>query len=167
MTPNSSLLSTLAQPQWALPLLVVAWLVASLVFSRLAGWAALARVFAAPAPPAGESFRFVTGSLGSPNWPIRYRRCLRVVINAQGLYLALMFPFNFGSRALWLPWHSVATLSEKQSLANRTVTLAFTDQWAVVSLPGPVGQLVKAAWSEAVPQAEPRAATEPAPATGP
>lgn len=166
MTPPSSLLTTVAQPQWALPLLLGLWLGASVVYARIAGWVSLARDFPAGGPPAGESFRFVTGSLGSPNWPIRYRRCLRVVINREGLYLALMVPFNFGSRALWLPWRSVASLTEKQSMSNRTVTLAFAGQWAVVSLPGPVGQLVKAAWAEANPAATGDTVAEAVPGTG-
>ena len=145
MERTSSLLLTLAQPQWAVPLFLALWLVASALLARMAGWRSLARQFAAADPPSGESFRFVSASLGSVHWPIRYRHCLRVVVAEKGLYTALMFPFNFQSPALFLPWTAVESVSEKQLFSDRAVSLHLAGHWPVVTLFGPVGQLARAA----------------------
>ena len=134
---------TLAQPQWFVPLLVVLWLATSAVLARVAGWRSLGRQFSASTVPSGQGFRFVSGSVGSVHWPIRYRHCLRVVVGDDGLYAAVMFPFSFQSPALFLPWAAVESASEKQMLSTRTVTLQLRGHWPVITLPGPVGQLAK------------------------
>jgi hypothetical protein len=150
MEQGSSLLLTLAQPQWFVPLFIVFWLFVSAVFSRVAGWRSLGRQFAASAAPGGQGFRFVSGSVGSVHWPVRYRNCLHVVVGEAGLYARPMFPFGFQSPALLLPWAAVESMSEKQSFTNRAVTFRFRGHWPVVTLLGPVGQLAKAAYEGAV-----------------
>jgi hypothetical protein len=146
MERSSSLLLTLAQPHWFVPLFVALWLVASAVLARVAGWRSLGRQFAASTVPSGQSFRFVSGSFGSAHWPIRYRNCLRIVVGESGLYAAVMFPFGFQSPALFLPWATVESVTEKQLFANRAVTFRLRGHWPVVTLLGPVGQLAKAAY---------------------
>lgn len=149
MEQSSSLLLTLVQPQWFVPLLVVLWLLASAFFARVAGWRSLGRQFAAVSVPAGQSFRFVSGSFGSVHWPIKYRNCLHVVVGEAGLYARPMFPFGFQSPALLLPWAAVESVSEKQSFSTKTVTFRFRGHWAAVALLGPVGQLARAAYEGA------------------
>ena len=149
MQPSSTVFSVLAQPQWSIPLFIALWLVAVAVMARVAGWPSLSQQFAASEIPAGQSLRFVSGALGSIHWPIRYRNCLRVVVGDTGLYVSLMFPFKFMSPALLLPWHSIESIQEKQSFSTRTVTFRIRGQWAVLSLPGPAGQLAKAAFESA------------------
>ena len=152
MEPNSTVLSVLTQPQWAGLLFLAFWFLGVALIARIAGWSSLAQQFPASEVPAGQVFRFVSGSLGSVGWPIKYRNCLRVVVGSMGLYLSLMFPFKFRSPALLLPWHSIESAQEKQSFSTRTVTFRFQGQWSALSLPGPVGQLAKAAYEKALSQ---------------
>lgn len=151
MTPTAALLSELSQPHWLAPLIVAVWLLGSLAMARLAGWAGLGREFAAAqAPDEGERLRFVTGSIGSAHWPVRYRHCLNVVISPAGLYIAPMLAFRFGSQALLIPWHRFDSVQEKQALSTRVVTFHIQGHWPVLSLPGPVGQLARQAHGGAV-----------------
>jgi hypothetical protein len=140
---SSHILSTLAQPQWLVPLFFLLWLAASAVLARVAGWRSLGRQFAASTVPSGQSFRFVSGSVGSVHLPVRYRHCLRAVVGEDGLYAAVMFPFSFQSPALFLPWADIESVAEKQLFFTRTVTLRVRGHWPVITLPGPVGQLAK------------------------
>ena len=141
----SSILSVLSQPHWALLVFVLFWLGGSAIIARWAGWAALAEEFAAAGAPPGERLRFVTGSLGSRNWPTRYRNCLRLILGAEGLHLAVAFPFNFRSPPLFVPWHRIQLAEEKQSFTTRTFIFRFGEQWSHLALPGAPGQQVKAA----------------------
>lgn len=153
-TSGAELLSTLSQPHWLLPLFLAIWLLGSLGMARMAGWHRLAKDFSAGADmPSGDRLRFVSGSLGSPHWPMRYRHCLCVVISEAGLYIRPMHPFRFGSHALLVPWHRFESVTEKQLLSTRVVVLQVAGHWPVLSLPGPVGQLAKQAHLAAVPSA--------------
>lgn len=138
---NATLLSTLSQPQWLIPLALAAWLLGSALMSRIAGWAALAVEHAASGVPEGQVLRFVSGSVGSVHWPVRYRHCLSLVVTGTGLYIRPMFPFRFGSRALLIPWHAVESVQEKQLFSTRVVTFRIRGHWPAITLPGPVGQL--------------------------
>ena len=148
MEQSSSLLLKLAQPQWFVPLFVVLWLAASAFMARAGGWRSLAQQFTAASAPEGQSFRFVSGSTGSNHWPIRYRNCLRVVVGREGLYVAVMFPFNFQCPALLLPWSTIESVTERQLLTDRKVTFQVRGQWSTVTLSGPIGQLAKAAFEQ-------------------
>jgi hypothetical protein len=155
MQSNSTVLSVLAQPQWAVLFLVAFWFIGAALMARVAGWSSLAQQFAASEIPIGQSFRFVSGSLGSAHWPIKYRNCLRIVVGNTGLYVSVMFPFKFRSPALLLPWHDIESIQEKQSFSTRTVIFRIRGQWSAVSLPGPVGQLAKTAYEKALSQNAP------------
>ena len=155
MQSNSTVLSVLAQPQWAVLLFVAFWFIGAALMARIAGWTSLAQQFAASEDPIGQGFRFVSGSLGSAHWPVKYRNCLRIAIGNTGLYVSLMFPFKFRSPALLLPWHAIESVQEKQTFSTRTVTFRIRGQWSAVSLLGPVGQLAKAAYEKALSQNAP------------
>lgn len=148
-TTPSAWLTLVAQPQIFVPAFVALWLVASALMARMAGWRSLGRRHAAVAVPAGHSFRFVSASMGSVHWPLRYRNCLRVVITETGLYAAVMFPFGYQCPALLLPWSAIESVSEKQLFSNRNVTFRVRGEWAAITLSGPIGQLAKAACERA------------------
>jgi hypothetical protein len=149
MNSSLELLAKLAQSNWFFVFLLFAWLLASAVFARLSGLRSLGRQFRASSVPAGQSFRFSSATFGSPDFPIGYRNCLHVVIGESGLYARLMFPFNFQSPAVLLPWTAVESVTEKQSFFTRTVTIRLRGQWPVVKLKGALGQLAKAAHEKA------------------
>lgn len=149
MNSSLELLTKVAQSNWFFLLFLIVWLLASAFFARISGLRSLGRQFTASSAPAGQSFRFVSVSFGSPDMLIGYRHCLHVVVADSGLYARLMFPFNFQSPALLLPWSAVESVVEKQSFFNRTVTIRLRGHWPVVRLAGTLGQLAKAAHDKA------------------
>ena len=144
--------SFLFQPHWFVPGLTVFWLVASAIYSHLAGWRSLSRAFPDHTEPQAATVRFVTGALGSTNFPIKYRNCLRLRIGPQGLGVAVMFPFNFCSTAFFVPWADVETAQENQLIITKTVHLRFRDHSKALTLSGPVGQHVLAVYRAAKPK---------------
>jgi hypothetical protein len=135
---------------WFAALLAAFWFGGAAVLARLAGWAALAKAFPATSRPAGDSYRFVSASLGSKNFPIKYRNCLHLIVAQSGLYLSLMFPFKFQSPAFFVPWSGIETMLEEQLFSTRVVHVQFRGPSARLSFRGPLGQLVHAAYQHAV-----------------
>ena len=144
--------SFLFQPHWFVPGLTVFWLVASAIYSHLAGWRSLSRAYPDLNEPQTTTVRFVTGALGSTNFPIKYRNCLRLRIGPLGLGVAVMFPFNFLSRPFYVPWADVETAQENQLIMTKTVHLRFRGQGKALTLSGPVGQHVLAVYRGAKPK---------------
>lgn len=136
---------TVIEPQWLVLLFVVICLAGIAVMARIAGWSSLAVRLRAHGVPVGQSLRFVTGSLGSATFPIKYKNCLRLVLNDQGFYLALMAPFKFASPALFVPWSEVESCAVEQVYATQTVTFTFRGQWASFKLRGTAGQVAREA----------------------
>jgi hypothetical protein len=145
----STVLSFLAQPHWALLTFATFWLVGAAIIARFAGWAPLATEFLATGAPTGERLRFITGSLGSRDWPMRYRNCLRLILGKDGLHISVSFPFNFRSPPLFVPWSRMELAEEKQSFSTRPCVFRFGQHWSHLALPGVPGQQVKSALSEA------------------
>lgn len=134
---------TLLEPQWLVPLFIAACLAGAALLARVAGWPSLAKTLRAQGVPTGEQLRFVTGSLGSLAFPIKYKNCLRLVLNSEGFYLALMFPFRFASPTLFIPWAQVESCTVEQVFATPVVVLRFRDQWSGLTLRGVAGQLAR------------------------
>lgn len=133
------------EPQWLVLLFVGICLAGIAVMARIAGWSSLAVSLRAHSVPAGESLRFVTGSLGSESFPIKYKNCLRLVLNGEGFYLSLMRPFKFASPALFVPWSEVESCAVEQAFSTQTVTFKFRGQWASLKLRGTAGQVAREA----------------------
>jgi hypothetical protein len=133
-----------ADPATLIVAFIVFWFGGAALMSRIAGWHALSALYRAPLRLHGEELRFCTATIGATSFPITYRRCIRVLLTDKGLGLCLMFPFRFHSPPFFVPWPSVASCTEKQSLANRKVTLSFAGTNRQVTFSGPLGQVVKA-----------------------
>ena len=136
---------TVLEPQWLALLFVVTCLAGVAVLARLAGWSSLAVNLRARGVPSGESLRFVTGSLGSLTFPIKYKNCLRLVLNDEGFYLSLMYPFKFASPALFVPWAQVESCAVEQVFATQIAVFRFRGQWSGLKLRGVGGQLAREA----------------------
>lgn len=134
------------EPHWLALLFIAACLAGVALLARVAGWPSLAMAFRAEGVPAGESLRFVTGSLGSLDFPIKYKHCLHLVLNGEGLYVALMFPFKFASTALFVPWGQVESCTVAQIVSTQAVTFRFCHQWSGLELRGVAGQLSREAY---------------------
>ena len=139
---------TLLEPQWLVPLFVATCLAGAALLARVAGWPSLAATIRAQSVPGGESLRFVTGSLGSLAFPIKYKSCLRLVLNGEGFYLALMFPFKVASPALFVPWTQVESCTVEQAFSRPIALLRFSGQWSVLKLHGVAAQLICEAHQE-------------------
>ena len=137
---------TVLEPQWLLLLFVVTVLAGVALLARIAGWSSLAVNLRALGVPAGESLRFVTGSLGSLNFPIKYKNCLRLVLNDEGFYLSLMQPFKFASPALFVPWAQVESCAVEQVFSTQIVSFRLRGQWSGLKLRGVAGHLSREAY---------------------
>src|SRR6185369_15574537 len=104
------------QPQWLPFTFVVMWAVITGLLAHLSGWAGLSSYFRATAPPSGERFRFVSGSMGLRSFPVSYGGCLFLDVNADGFRLSILFPPRFQSPPLFVPCPQVAPVTEKQLL---------------------------------------------------
>jgi hypothetical protein len=133
------------EPHWLVLLFVVTCLAGVAILARIAGWSSLAVKLRAHGVSAGESLRFVTGSLGSLTFPIKYKNCLRLVLNGEGFYLSLMVPFKFASPALFVPWAQVESCAVEQVFSTQVVVFRFRGQWAGLKLRGVAGQLAREA----------------------
>ena len=132
---------TVLEPHWLVLLFVVSCLAGIAVMARIAGWSSLAVKLRANRVPDGESLRFVTGSLGSASFPIKYKNCLRLVLNREGFYLSLMHPFKFASAALYVPWSEVESCAVEQVFSTQIVGFKFRGQWPGLKLRGVAGQI--------------------------
>ena len=141
-------MSSFLDPQWLAPLFIAACLAGVALLARVAGWSSLATVFRAKGVPVGESLRFVTGSLGSLDFPVKYKNCLHVALSSEGLYVSLMFPFKFASPALFVPWSQVESCTVEQVFATQGVVFRFRDQWSGLKLRGIAGQLSREAFQK-------------------
>ena len=136
---------TVLEPHWLIVLFVVTCLAGVAVLARMAGWSSLAVNLRAHGVPAGESLRFATGSLGSMTFPIKYKNCLRLVLNGEGFYLSLMYPFKLASPALFVPWAQVESCAVEQVFSTQIVIFRFRGQWSGLKLRGVAGQLAREA----------------------
>ena len=146
---TETLLQTLSEPRVLMVVFVLLSLLGAVVMSRIAGWPALARLYPAAAPPAGRNMGFCTGALGRRTFPIRYRRCLRIVLNEQGLYASLMFPFKIGAPAIFVPWSQVRRYEVRRVMRAPIITLEFKGHENVLALVGPAGEAARDAFEAA------------------
>jgi hypothetical protein len=84
---------------------VCLWIAVSFVISFVGGWFELGRVYRAAKPFLGNRWRFQDAQFR----PIGgYHNILSVSANAEGLYLAMFFPFRFGHPPLFIPWQDIS-----------------------------------------------------------
>jgi hypothetical protein len=140
---NSAPTPEFLQPQWFFPLFVCLWLGITALLSHLGGWASLANAFPANDEVDGERFRFRSGSLGKPYFPVRYGNCLFATVGQHGFRLAILFPFRFLSPPIFVPWAAVLSVEEKRVFLVKYYVLSIRDQWSRISLRGTLGRSVK------------------------
>jgi len=118
------------------------WFGGAALMSRIAGWHALSALYPAPLRVHGQQLSFCTATIGPKDFPLTYRRCVRVLLTDQGIGLCLMFPFRFHSPPFLVPWPAVTACTERQAFGTRKVTLSFAKTGRLVTFSGPLGQLV-------------------------
>ena len=133
------------QPQWLPLTFIVMWIVITGLLAHLSGWAGLSSYLRATAPPGGEHFRFVSGSMGLKFFPVSYSGCLFLDVNTEGFRLSVLFPFRLQSPPLFVPWAQVATVTEKRFLFMEFTDLRLRDHWPTISIRGKAGKAIREA----------------------
>ena len=134
------------QPQWFFPLFALIWAGISVLLSVLGGWASLTAQFRATQRVEGERFRFVSGSMGAPVFPVSYGSCLFVTVNELGFGLSILFPFRLFSPPLFIPWAQVASVETKRIVFMSRVVVRLHDRWPTISLRGGAGTRILEAY---------------------
>ena len=84
---------------------VLLWIAIGFTVAQIGGWGQLARFYRLSNPFSGERWYLRSGRM---RLTMRYRNCLTIGANAQGLYLAVLFLFRFGHPPLFIPWQDIA-----------------------------------------------------------
>jgi hypothetical protein len=129
-------------PQWLFPLFVLMWLGGGAILSVLSGWHTLASRFRAEQPALGERFRFASGFIGNPAFPVHYSSCLFVTVSNSGLSISIFFLFRFLTPTLFIPWSEVTSVELKQLLFYRYCAIRLRDQWPTICVRGGAGQRI-------------------------
>lgn len=89
-------------------LIVVLIAVAVLLTSaRLSGWSVLAETYRFLGQFEGQRWRFVSAWMGAKGRLVRFRSCLNVGTNKNGLFLSFFSPFNLIARDVFVPWEDI------------------------------------------------------------
>jgi hypothetical protein len=98
-------------------LFVLFWIGILNLVARAFGWSRLAKEYRCRQPFDGFKKRFASGEMaGGPflGLPSNYGLCLTAGSNQQGLYLAVMPPFNPGHSAVLIPWSDIKPKVERR-----------------------------------------------------
>jgi hypothetical protein len=88
---------------WTAAVAIAGWCAISFFVAVASRWQALSRRFQARSRPAGTSLTGQVFSVG----PVPERRVTRLIVGAEGLFLARAWPFRFGHPPLLIPWGEV------------------------------------------------------------
>ena len=114
----------------SLAVVIVILLIIGLVFlfpkimknfsGRGGGWTRLAEIFPASSQPVGDLFKGQTIEVGQ----VIYKRCAKVGISKQGLYLEVRIPFSSSLKPLFIPWEMVKGAREGNLYWKKTIILS-------------------------------------------
>jgi len=143
-------------------LLLAVWAVVLSLLALLGGWRELARCYPANLPFSGKRWWFQSGNMRAVN----YGGCLIIGANAEGLHLAVLFPFRPGHPPIFIPWSQVSARETTRWRFFRFVELRFSAAPNVPlqihrGLADKIEQHVGAAWPRAGTRTEPPGAGMP------
>ena len=130
------------QPQWFFPMFVLMWVSICALLSMLGGWTSLAGEFRATQRTDGQRFRFVSGSMGAPMFPVSYGGCLFVTVNEAGFGLSILFPFRPLSPPLFIPWTEVVSAETKRFFFVSRAVVRLHEHWPAISIRGAAGKSI-------------------------
>ena len=88
---------------------VTMWLMVSLLLSYWSGWSELAQYYLYQNEPILKKKNFQWLSMRG----VKYKGCMTIGGNEQGLYLSVLFLFSFGSSKLFIPWQDISIVKKK------------------------------------------------------
>ncbi len=133
--------------QWFFPLFVIMWFSIAALLSRTGGWSTLAKNFRAKQSEIGESFGFVSGSMGANKFPVSYGNCMFVTVNDRGFRLSLLFLLRFQSPPLFIPWSQIDSIEAKTLLLTRRTVIRVRNQWPVIWVRGRAAKSIETAYA--------------------
>lgn len=83
--------------------LLAMWCLLLMLLARLGGWTAVARTYRATEPGHGLLYRFQSGSFA---W-VDYNGVLTLHVSADGVRIAVLWPFRPGHPPLMIPWQAI------------------------------------------------------------
>ena len=124
------------------------WLGICALLSVLSGWGGLASRFPASDSIQGDHFRFVSGSMGIPFFPVNYGNCLFVTVSEQGFRVAILFLFRFLTPPMFIPWVQVESAVKKRFLFVPYAAISIRGNWATLSFYGKAGKRILDAYAK-------------------
>ncbi|QDU78141.1 hypothetical protein Pan97_52230 [Bremerella volcania] len=116
-----------------------------LLLASLGDWRRLAKSFHARHKPDGKTFHFRSAAVGM----VSYGNILTVCISAEGLYLAVFFPFRPMHPPLLIPWEKITAVREKNTFSQRRYRLSIgSPEWASLTLPEDIVREIKSFMAE-------------------
>lgn len=104
-------LSAFLTSSWFFVVFIAMWLAISFHISKSSGWAKLAEKYSANYPHKDQlNFKTITAVFDEQ----AFRNVLKCAVNSNGVYLKITFPFNFGFKKLFIPWHAISTVEQEQ-----------------------------------------------------
>jgi len=88
---------------------VVMWVFINIVLAKLSGWMELAKNYRSTKEFEGERWNMRWAKINF----VDYKGCINFGSNRNGLYMSVIFPFNFGSKPLLIPWIDILTIEKK------------------------------------------------------
>lgn len=115
---------------------IAMWIAVSMLLSVMSGWRSLARRFRASTPPSGDRFRFVSGSMGPWFLPVSYSNCLTLTVGAEGIHLAMFFPFRLFHPPLFIPSAMIESAVKKYFLFFPYAKIRIRGHWPTLTIYG-------------------------------
>lgn len=110
-------------------------------FSKISGLDELARCFSATREPQGTELTKQTVQIGA----VRYKRCVTVHVDAEGLFLQIIFIFSKSRPPFFIPWHEIKQVQITRLYWQQAITLTISDPPVTkITLPKPTYSLIAA-----------------------
>ncbi|AFY37659.1 hypothetical protein Lepto7376_1307 [[Leptolyngbya] sp. PCC 7376] len=82
------------------------------LFIKLSGWDKLAQKYGYHSKFQGKTVRMTTAYIGM----VRYRNCVSIGVNAQGLYVSPFELFRLGYPPIFVRWEEISRFEKKQGI---------------------------------------------------
>ncbi|MBC3935301.1 hypothetical protein H8K47_08010 [Undibacterium sp. CY7W] len=123
---------------WFFIFFLAMWFAITGLLSTLSGWRSMATHWRARGQNSGNTYRFVSGTMGAKSFPVGYGSCLTITVSEQGLGLAVLLPFRFMSPPIFIPWSQITSVTEGKTLFIRHVLIQPHNHWTRIKLHGQV-----------------------------
>ena len=125
------------------------WIFISGLLAVLGGWSSLATKFCADRPLQGESFGWVSGSMGFEFFAVNYGGCLRVTTGSVGLGLSVFPLFRAFSPPLLIPWREIRSVEGKRILFSSYTVIRLRNHWSTIKIRGKAGDHIQKSFARA------------------